>query len=525
MRVTNVMMIENMKYNLHTNMGKLERLQYEAAQGKRFRYPSDDPIRVTRSLKYFTDISKSEQHLRNVADATSWMTTTEAAMNELRAIVHRTHELTVQAANGTNREELDKIKAEIDELKGSAIQLANSTYAGRSLFSGLQTDKPLLITEGSEEFKKLGNEFMHMLKNGVAGIIDDNKTKYESFTKLFHNVFQDHYLDAYHEKKDSLLKEYGTLLEGYQKQASKATNAAAKTQIEQLMKKAEPKNITEYQTRVQEYQNALAADPTLAADAETVKLNTEKGALETENTKNEADKTKMEEHKRALEVLVSEIKAHPGEDETKEKIEKFFTEVTSVGPPVVPADAHIDDLMKKFVDKQESLIKKQLVGIYNIDLTSKEKFEYNTGVAERVDVNTLGFSVFGSKFVDPDSPDYKKDVKQFEQPFIIGLLENISKNLTNKDQVEIKKDITRVKDVLDNVLKVTAEFGAKTNRMKLTKNKIEDSVFNLKSLMSDNEDVSLAEAMTKLLTEENVYRASLGVTGRIVQPSLMDFLR
>ncbi|RRD94214.1 flagellar hook-associated protein FlgL, partial [Bacillus licheniformis] len=118
-----------------------------------------------------------------------------------------------------------------------------------------------------------------------------------------------------------------------------------------------------------------------------------------------------------------------------------------------------------------------------------------------------------------------KDVKQFGQPFIIGLLENISKNLTNKDQVEIKKDITRVKDVLDNVLKVTAEFGAKTNRMKLTKNKIEDSVFNLKSLMSDNEDVSLAEAMTKLLTEENVYRASLGVTGRIVQPSLMDFLR
>ena len=113
MRVTSLMMIKGMKYNVSKNMASLEQLQYRVAEGKKFRYPSDDPIGVSRSLKYNTDISKGKQHLSNVKDTVSWMTTTEAALNELKEILHRTHELTVQAANGSNLEELDKIKAEI----------------------------------------------------------------------------------------------------------------------------------------------------------------------------------------------------------------------------------------------------------------------------------------------------------------------------------------------------------------------------------------------------------------------------
>ncbi|HEY8361935.1 MAG TPA: flagellar hook-associated protein FlgL, partial [Tissierellaceae bacterium] len=71
---------------------------------------------------------------------------------------------------------------------------------------------------------------------------------------------------------------------------------------------------------------------------------------------------------------------------------------------------------------------------------------------------------------------------------------------------------------------ITSEIGARINRLNLTENKLEDQLLTLKELLSYNEDVSLPDALMRLAIEENVYRASLGVSARIIQPSLMDFL-
>ncbi len=151
MRVTNNMLINNMVYNLNQNLKTLENLQYQKATGKKFRVPSDDPIGVSKSLKFSTDISKLEQYQRNAKDAMSWMTDTEAALGEIGTVLHRANELTVDAANGTKKspEDLQKIKEEIDQLKEHLVQIANTTYAGRHIFSGYKTDKPLLNEDGT----------------------------------------------------------------------------------------------------------------------------------------------------------------------------------------------------------------------------------------------------------------------------------------------------------------------------------------------------------------------------------------
>jgi flagellar hook-associated protein 3 FlgL len=43
--------------------------------------------------------------------------------------------------------------------------------------------------------------------------------------------------------------------------------------------------------------------------------------------------------------------------------------------------------------------------------------------------------------------------------------------------------------------------------------------------MSENEDIDQAENIMLLKSEENVYRASLAGGARIIQPSLVDFLK
>lgn len=304
------MLVSNMTYNLNNTLQRLEKLQFESSKGKKFRVPSDDPIGASKSLKFNTDISKVEQYIRNAKDASSWMKETESALKEINAVLHRANELTVQAANGPNTEDLDKINDEIKELKGHLIQVANSTYAGRSLFTGFKTDKELLDKDGN----------------------------------------------------------------------------------------------------------------------------------------------------------------------------------------------------------------------YNVNIGLDEVFVYNVGVAETVNVNTLANRVFGSVKAD-GTADYESGVSEGTEAYLIKVFDDLETALESKNQTGIQEALGNIKDSMNQVLSVTAEIGAKANRLELTQNKLEDQLISLKDLLSFNEDVSLPEAMMKLAIEENVYRASLGVGSRIIQPSLMDFLR
>lgn len=176
MRITNNMLVNNMTYNLNNSMKRMEKLQYQTTTGKRFRLPSDDPIGASKSLKFNTDISKIEQYQRNAKDAGSWMKESEAALKEINTILKRGYELTNQAANGTNAaDDLEKIKAEISELKESLIQVGNTTYAGRSIFTGYKTDQKLLNEEDGTYNVSLGQTDETFVYNvGVAERVSVN---------------------------------------------------------------------------------------------------------------------------------------------------------------------------------------------------------------------------------------------------------------------------------------------------------------------------------------------------------------
>jgi flagellar hook-associated protein 3 FlgL len=78
---------------------------------------------------------------------------------------------------------------------------------------------------------------------------------------------------------------------------------------------------------------------------------------------------------------------------------------------------------------------------------------------------------------------------------------------------------------LDQLLNSRAEVGARVNRLDLVKNRLDESHLNFTELLSQMEDADLAETVIHLKSQENVYRASLAAGARIIQPSLVDFLR
>ena len=63
------------------------------------------------------------------------------------------------------------------------------------------------------------------------------------------------------------------------------------------------------------------------------------------------------------------------------------------------------------------------------------------------------------------------------------------------------------------------------NRLDLINNRIDDNLLNIQKLNSKNEDIDLAKVVTNLKMSENVYRASLSSAARVIQPSLVDFVK
>ncbi|MGE7836031.1 flagellar hook-associated protein FlgL [Viridibacillus arvi] len=76
----------------------------------------------------------------------------------------------------------------------------------------------------------------------------------------------------------------------------------------------------------------------------------------------------------------------------------------------------------------------------------------------------------------------------------------------------------------NSILESLAQVGAKQNRVDMMTDRLSAQELNVTKQLSKNEDVDYEKAITQLITEESIHRASLSVGGRIIQPTLVDFL-
>ncbi|WP_100405458.1 flagellar hook-associated protein FlgL [Bacillus solitudinis] len=78
---------------------------------------------------------------------------------------------------------------------------------------------------------------------------------------------------------------------------------------------------------------------------------------------------------------------------------------------------------------------------------------------------------------------------------------------------------------IDQFVAERAELGARVNRVEMIENRLMQQDVNAKRIMSDNEDVDMEKVIIDLTIQESVHRAALASGARIMQPTLMDFLR
>ncbi|KLL01263.1 flagellar hook protein FlgL [Bacillus pumilus] len=101
-------------------------------------------------------------------------------------------------------------------------------------------------------------------------------------------------------------------------------------------------------------------------------------------------------------------------------------------------------------------------------------------------------------------------------------LENSLKNGTFANSDDALGSIDQFKEVMSAE---RSDLGARSNRVDLVGSRLTSQYQVLKNAKSDNEDVESEKAILDLLQQETVNRAALATTAKVIQPSLVDFLR
>ncbi len=108
---------------------------------------------------------------------------------------------------------------------------------------------------------------------------------------------------------------------------------------------------------------------------------------------------------------------------------------------------------------------------------------------------------------------------------VLGNMILLSDALAENDREVVEGLVGSLDDALNIVLNSRAVAGAKTNRVEVTLNRLESQQINFTSLLSDVEDADLTQILTDLAMQENAYNAALTAAAKIIQPSLLDFIR
>ncbi|MCY6483656.1 flagellar hook-associated protein FlgL [Clostridium aestuarii] len=463
MRVTNKMLSNSFLNDMRTNLEHMKTLQEQLTSGKQIRKPSDDPFKVARTMQLHTEIDANKQYNENISDTINWLDTTDTAIGQLGDVVHRVRELLISAGNaGYSKNERRAIKDEINEKIGEFSQIMNTSFDGKYLFGGSRaTTKPVDV--------KGGVEYKGALKVNI-NISDLNETLKSKDVEIKLN-------------DGSASSQTITLTKDTTGKKFKDISALASEINKQLNEDNKP------------FKGKLKAVPIISESSITFVYDEAKVDASTDPTE--------------INVKADNISGLDG------KVINKATVNDSGNAELVyykKGGAQLETVEDSDTDDGKQ---------YNM-LNQKLKTEISQGVI--MDYNVTAPEILKFK----NSENKELDLKEIFEAITNHLDGKDSKGTELDDDAIgklVKEDLQNITDAMDNILKVRSEVGAKQNRMESAKQVNVDRNFNMTEILSKTEDIDITEKTMEFATMQTVYIASLQTSAKVLQPSLMDYLR
>ncbi|HZP31083.1 MAG TPA: flagellar hook-associated protein FlgL [Acidimicrobiia bacterium] len=134
--------------------------------------------------------------------------------------------------------------------------------------------------------------------------------------------------------------------------------------------------------------------------------------------------------------------------------------------------------------------------------------ERNVGPGVTVQVNLTGPQAFGPPGAD-----------------LFATLTTLADDLRTNPGAVNASDLGALDAASSRVRNAQGEVGARSAQLTTTKARSDDLLLNLRDSLSKIEDIDLPKAATDLQIQQVSYQAALAATARVIQPSLVDFLK
>lgn len=136
------------------------------------------------------------------------------------------------------------------------------------------------------------------------------------------------------------------------------------------------------------------------------------------------------------------------------------------------------------------------------------------GSGTQVEVNVAGSDVFGASSDGSQLFDVLR-----------GLAAALRGEPVSDGVTSLEDGLGKLDTASNRIITTLGTIGARFNRVDTMRTRAENQILDLSSGLSNVEDIDLPRTIVDLQMQEVAYKAALGATARIVQPSLLDFLR
>ncbi|MFQ5416760.1 MAG: flagellar hook-associated protein FlgL [Myxococcota bacterium] len=148
--------------------------------------------------------------------------------------------------------------------------------------------------------------------------------------------------------------------------------------------------------------------------------------------------------------------------------------------------------------------------------TSEVEIEIDTGVRLRATLN--GQRVFQGDADGDGSPDAGRED-------LFEVLADLRDALQADDQAAVAAVTARLDAAQDQISEETARLGGRSARLDAQRDTLARREVQLAARLSEVQDADSIRVLSELVREEKVLEGSLAVAARIIQPTLLDFLR
>jgi len=150
MRISTMMMFDSLIRNLSKGTERTQQLQEVISTGKKISRLSDDPIGVTRIIRYQSDLTQLGQYKENINYGNSWLSMGDSVVLDMQNLVTQAKNIAIAQSTSTVSSDT-RIQAAVaaENLYQQLINFANTKLGGNYIFGGSITDSAPFNLDGT----------------------------------------------------------------------------------------------------------------------------------------------------------------------------------------------------------------------------------------------------------------------------------------------------------------------------------------------------------------------------------------